>query len=37
MQRGSFGPLGTSAHDEYVGGIHSGGRHLLEMVNDILT
>jgi signal transduction histidine kinase len=36
MQRGSFGPLGHKRYDEYVGDIHSSGRHLLEMVNDIL-
>jgi signal transduction histidine kinase len=36
MQRGSFGPLGHKRYDEYIGDIHSSGRHLLEMVNDIL-
>jgi len=36
MQRGSFGPLGHKRYDEYVGDIHTSGRHLLEMVNDIL-
>ena len=36
MQRNSFGPLGHKRYDEYVGDIHASGRHLLEMVNDIL-
>jgi len=36
IQRGSFGPLGHKRYDEYIGDIHSSGRHLLEMVNDIL-
>jgi signal transduction histidine kinase len=36
MQRGSFGPLGHKRYDEYIGDIHASGRHLLEMVNDIL-
>jgi len=36
MQRGSFGPLGHKRYEEYVGDIHASGRHLLEMVNDIL-
>ncbi|HEY7688672.1 MAG TPA: HAMP domain-containing sensor histidine kinase [Dongiaceae bacterium] len=36
MQRTTFGPLGHKRYDEYVNDIHSSGRHLLEMVNDIL-
>ena len=36
MQRSSFGPLGNKRYEEYVGDIHMSGRHLLEMVNDIL-
>jgi signal transduction histidine kinase len=36
MQRGSFGPLGHKRYDEYIGDIHTSGRHLLEMVNEIL-
>jgi signal transduction histidine kinase len=36
MQRSSFGPLGSKRYEEYVGDIHASGRHLLEMVNDIL-
>jgi signal transduction histidine kinase len=36
MQRQSFGPLGHKRYDEYVGDINISGRHLLDMVNDIL-
>ena len=36
MLRNSFGPLGHKRYEEYVGDIHASGRHLLEMVNDIL-
>jgi signal transduction histidine kinase len=36
MQQGSFGPLGHKRYEEYVSDIHTSGRHLLEMVNDIL-
>jgi signal transduction histidine kinase len=36
MQRSSFGPLGHKRYEEYIGDIHTSGRHLLEMVNDIL-
>ncbi|MFM9842474.1 MAG: sensor histidine kinase [Dongiaceae bacterium] len=36
MQHGRFGPLGHERYEEYIGDIHTSGRHLLEMVNDIL-
>lgn len=31
-----FGPIGTPEYIEYIGDIHSSGRHLLELINDIL-
>jgi signal transduction histidine kinase len=32
-----FGPLGSPRYLEYAGDIHTSGRHLLDVVNDILT
>ena len=32
----SFGPLGSARNKEYVKDIHSSGRHLLALINDIL-
>lgn len=31
-----FGPLGNAKQEEYVDNIHESGRHLLELINDIL-
>ena len=31
-----FGPVGAPAYKEYAGNIHDSGRHLLDIVNDIL-
>lgn len=31
-----FGPLGTPRYTEYAGDINASGRHLLEVINDIL-
>jgi len=31
-----FGPLGDSRYREYSGVIHNAGRHLLDLINDIL-
>ena len=31
-----FGPLGNERQEEYVGNIHDSGRHLLDLINDIL-
>jgi two-component system, cell cycle sensor histidine kinase PleC len=31
-----FGPLGSPRYDEYIGDIHSSGKHLLGVINDIL-
>jgi len=32
----SFGPIGDSRYEEYVGDIHRSGTHLLRLVNNIL-
>jgi len=32
----AFGPLGHENYKEYSGDIHSAGRHLLDVINDIL-
>jgi signal transduction histidine kinase len=36
MQKEMFGPLGDAHYGEYTGMIQSAGRHLLELINDIL-
>lgn len=36
MQHQVFGKLGTRQYEEYTDHIHSSGRHLLDIINDIL-
>jgi two-component system cell cycle sensor histidine kinase PleC len=36
LQNQMFGPLGSSRYDEYAKDIHDSGRHLLNVINDIL-
>ncbi len=36
MQAETFGPLGNTRYTEYTGMIQSAGRHLLDLINDIL-
>ncbi len=36
MQEGVFGDLGNRKYEEYARDIHESGRHLLELINDIL-
>ncbi|MHA1567297.1 MAG: PAS domain-containing sensor histidine kinase [Alphaproteobacteria bacterium] len=36
MLTGTFGPIGNSKYLEYLGDINESGRHLLELINDIL-
>jgi len=36
MGTGVFGPLGNEKYRDYVGNIHDSGRHLLDIINDIL-
>lgn len=36
MQSEVFGPLGNAHYKEYIGDIHSSGRHLLNLINEIL-
>ena len=31
-----LGPVGTAAYKEYAGDIRTSGRHLLELINDLL-
>ncbi|HEY4943154.1 MAG TPA: PAS domain-containing sensor histidine kinase [Rhizomicrobium sp.] len=31
-----FGPVGTNKYADYAGDIHTSGRHLLDLINDIL-
>ncbi len=36
MQSGMFGPLGAEKYEEYCTDIHSSGKYLLDVINDIL-
>ena len=36
LQSGTFGPLPKGKYREYIGDIHTSGKHLLRLVNDIL-
>lgn len=36
MLQGIFGPLGSEKYHEYATAIHQSGRHLLDLVNDVL-
>ncbi len=36
MQKGLFGPLGSSKYDAYIGDIRDSANHLLEVITDIL-
>ena len=36
IKEGKFGPVGQPRYMEYAGDIHSSGRHLLDVINDIL-
>ncbi|MDM9620029.1 PAS domain-containing sensor histidine kinase [Rhizobium sp. S96] len=36
LQDEMFGPLGSAKYDEYARDIHHSGRHLLNVINDIL-
>ncbi len=36
MREEMFGPLGCPEYKDYVGDIHTSGRHLLSLINDIL-
>ncbi|MBM3601099.1 MAG: hypothetical protein FJX35_23115 [Alphaproteobacteria bacterium] len=36
MRNGMFGPLGSPRYHDYVADIRSSGRHLLDIINDIL-
>ncbi len=36
MMQESFGPIGSSQYRDYTRDIHTSGRHLLQVINDIL-
>lgn len=36
LKTGMFGPLGSEKYEEYTDDIHSSGKHLLGLINDIL-
>ena len=36
LQNQMFGPLGSAKYDEYAKDIHDSGKHLLNVINDIL-
>ena len=36
MQKQMLGPIGTARYVEYAGDINTSGRHLLDLINDIL-
>lgn len=36
MQHQVFGPLGTAKYEEYIADICHSGRHLLDLINDVL-
>src|SRR5690606_15783718 len=36
MESGLFGPLGSDRYEEYASDIHSSGKYLLGVINDIL-
>jgi two-component system cell cycle sensor histidine kinase PleC len=36
LKTGMFGPLGSEKYEEYTEDIHSSGKHLLGLINDIL-
>ncbi|WP_162938019.1 PAS domain-containing sensor histidine kinase [Kiloniella sp. EL199] len=36
MQQSLFGPIENSKYQEYITDIHASGRHLLDIINDIL-
>lgn len=36
MQAETFGPVGSNKNREYLNDIHKSGKHLLELINDIL-
>lgn len=36
MKAEMFGPLGAPKYMEYIGDIHTSGRHLLDLINDVL-